>query len=134
MPHLSTHRVSLIAALFLFLLLPACQSLKPGSDSRAYIGSFVFKYAGGNTYRVDVPDDTSIRWECLAGDEKGKSEQERVDRRAIAHNIYFVSWTEKDGTIVSQVIDLNRHHVTSTISLGRNRYFLEGSVTRIPSK
>lgn len=118
----------------MLLALPACQSLTSTAASRSCIGSFVFAYASGNTYRVDVSDDASIRWECLAGDEKGRSERVQVDRRIIAANIYFVSWTESDGTIVSQVLDLNRNHVTSTISVGGKRYFLEGEVKRISPK
>jgi hypothetical protein len=63
------HLSSLLAVVSMSLALPACQSLPPMAASGSHIGSFVLTYAGGNTYRVDVPDDASIKWECLAGDE-----------------------------------------------------------------
>ncbi|MGP1717800.1 MAG: MoaF-related domain-containing protein [Methylophilus sp.] len=96
----------------------------------AYIGQFLFKYEGGSVYRVTVNHAKSMSWECIQGPEKGANGIEKPDRLKVADKIYFVSWVEKTGIHVSQVINLNTLKVYSTIIDGKERYVVSGDIVR----
>jgi phenolic acid decarboxylase len=96
----------------------------------AYTGRFLFKYDGGSVYRVVVNDANSLAWQCIQGAEKGAKGIEKPERFKVAEQIYFVSWTEKTGIQVSQVINLNSLKVYSTIIDGKQRYVLTGDIVR----
>jgi phenolic acid decarboxylase len=98
--------------------------------SDAYIGQFLYKYDGGSVYRLTVKDAKSMSWECINGSEKGANGIEKPERFKVADKIYFVSWVEKTGINVSQVIDLKQMKVYSTIIDGNERYILKGIITR----
>lgn len=98
--------------------------------SEAFIGQFLFKYDGGSVYRVTVKDAKSMSWECIKGPEKGAHGIEKPDRSKVAAKIYFVSWVEKTGIHVSQVINLNSLKVYSTIIDGKERYVVSGDIIR----
>ncbi|HSI28751.1 MAG: MoaF C-terminal domain-containing protein [Methylophilus sp.] len=98
--------------------------------SESYIGQFLFKYEGGSVYRVTVKDAKSQSWECIKGPEKGAHGIEKPERIQVADKIYFISWVEKTGIQVSQVINLNSLKVYSTIIDGKERYVLTGDIVR----
>ncbi|HPW17062.1 MAG TPA: phenolic acid decarboxylase [Candidatus Aminicenantes bacterium] len=103
----------------------------PALAAEPYFGTFLFKYAGGTTYRVTVKDGTHLHWECVEGAAKGSSGDETVTRFKVAENIYFVTWVEKTGIVVSEVVDLGSMKVYATIVEGRERYVLEGDIVRV---
>jgi phenolic acid decarboxylase len=109
-------------------LISIVSSMVQASD--AYIGQFLYKYIGGNTYRVTVNDRKTMKWECVEGSEKGSNGEEMPQRFKIANKIYFATWVEKTGINVSQVVDLKNMKVYSTIIDGKERYVLEGNVVR----
>ncbi len=98
--------------------------------AEAYIGQFLFKYDGGSVYRVTVNDAKSMSWQCIQGLEKGAKGVEKPDRFKVADQIYFVSWVEKTGISVSQVINLGTRKVYSTIIDGKERYVVAGDIVR----
>lgn len=98
--------------------------------AEAYIGQFLFKYDGGSVYRVTVNDAKSISWQCIQGPEKGANGVEKPERFKVADQIYFVSWVEKTGINVSQVINLGTRKVYSTIIDGKERYVVAGDIVR----
>jgi phenolic acid decarboxylase len=98
--------------------------------SESYIGQFLFNYEGGSAYRVTVKDTKSLSWECIKGPEKGAQGIEEPERFKVADKIYFVSWVEKTGIQVSQVINLNTLKVYSTIIDGKERYVVTGNIVR----
>lgn len=71
-----------------------------------------------------------MSWECIKGPEKGAHGIEKPDRSKVADKIYFVSWVEKTGIHVSQVINLNSLKVYSTIIDGKERYVVSGDIIR----
>ncbi|MGQ2965050.1 phenolic acid decarboxylase [Methylophilus sp.] len=95
-----------------------------------YTGRFLFKYDGGSVYRVVVNGADSLAWQCIQGPEKGAKGIEKPQRFKVAEQIYFVSWTEKTGIQVSQVINLNTLKVYSTIIDGQERYVVSGNIVR----
>ncbi len=98
--------------------------------AEAYIGRFLFKYDGGSVYRVIVNDANSLSWTCIQGPEKGANGTEKPDRFKVADKIYFVSWVEKTGINVAQVVNLNTRKVYSTIIDGKERYVVSGDIVR----
>lgn len=98
--------------------------------AEAYLGQFLYKYDGGNIYRVTVNDAKSMSWLCIEGSEKGANGIEKPERFKVAEKIYFASWVEKTGINVSQVINLKTMKVYSTIIDGKERYVLVGKVVR----
>ena len=114
--------------LFIGLLIFSLSSVAQASET--YIGQFLYKYKGGNTYRVTVNNSKTMKWECVEGSEKGASGEEMPQRFKVANKIYFATWVEKTGINVSQVVDLKNMKVYSTIIDGKERYVLEGNIIR----
>ena len=110
--------------LLLCLSAPILQAAEP------YLGRFLYQYEGGDIYRITVPDDTHMTWECVACPEPGTRAQETPDRFRIAEGIYFVSWLEASGVSVTQVVDLNAMKVWSTVIDGPGRYVIRGDIVR----
>lgn len=98
--------------------------------AEAYVGQFLYQYDAGSTYRVTVNDNTHMRWACIQGPEKGASGIETPQRFKINSKVFFATWVEKTGVNVSQVIDFKNMKVYSTIIDGKERYVLEGNITR----
>lgn len=101
-----------------------------GAASEAYMGKFVYKYKDGPSYRVIAEDAQKITWECIEGDELGAHGVETPQRFKVSKNVFFVTWVEKDGVIVSQVLDFDDMNVFATIVVGADRYVLEGKIIR----
>lgn len=116
-------KISFIGLLFLTLTSTA-------QATEAYLGQFLYKYEGGIIYRVTVNNAKSMSWLCIDGPEKGANGTEIPKRFKVADKIYFVSWVEKTGINVSQVINLKTMKVYSTIIDGKERYVLVGEVVR----
>ena len=98
--------------------------------AEAFSGRFLYQYDGGSVYRVVVNDQKLMTWTCIQGPEKGASGIEHPDRFKIADKIYFASWVEKTGTNVTQVLNLNTMKVYSTITEGKERYVISGTIVR----
>ena len=111
-----------------FLLLTTVASSAIASE--AYIGQFLYQYKGGNTYRVINLDHKKMQWECIEGSEKGAKGIETPERFKINSTVFFTTWVEKTGINVSQVVDLKKMKVYSTIVDRKDRYVLEGKVVR----
>jgi len=100
------------------------------SAAEPYLGTFIYQYDKGNTYRVTVPDNKTLTWECIEGSEKGAKGEEHPDRFKVADKIYFATWVEKTGIVVTQVLNFKSNTVHSTIVEGKDRYVLVGKINR----
>jgi phenolic acid decarboxylase len=78
---------------------------------------------------------TELSWEALAGPSKGTSGDETIYSSEVAPNIFFISWLEKKGISVSNVLDLNDSVVTAFVTFdaadGRQSFFDKGVVAEI---
>ncbi|MDP8567549.1 MoaF-related domain-containing protein [Methylophilus aquaticus] len=110
-----------------FLLLAASQSVWA---AQPWQGQFLYSYEGGSVYRVTANHQKSMHWECIQGEEAGASGEELPERIQVRPDIYFVSWTEKSGVQVTQVLDFKSMKVYSTIIDQSARYVLRGSIKR----
>ena len=92
------------------------------------LGTFEVTYEDGTRVTMTVPDLTSVTW--LAAE--GATGTETDDRREIAPNVWYVSWQQSDGTVVTQVVDLAKMTVLSTRAADGKRVVLEGRIVRQP--
>lgn len=95
-----------------------------------WLGQFLYQYEGGTVYRVSVPNDTQMHWQCIQGSESGAAGDEKPQRIAVNDNIYFVTWTERSGAQVTQVLDFSQMHVYSTVVIGKEKFILRGTIRR----
>ena len=94
---------------------------------------FLFQYESGLQVIGDYSSPTEVSWEALSGPAKGSKGTESANTAEIAPNIFFVSWIEKSGTTVSQVLDLDKLVVTAFVTFdtpqGRQSMFDTGTLT-----
>ena len=97
----------------------------------------------GRTFDYQIADykiratflaEDQLRWTYLAAPEgqKGKTADEKLDRRDIHYGIVLLSWTEKDGTNVVDVLDLQTMtmHANAVLPDGK-RFFTKAAVTEV---
>lgn len=94
-----------------------------------------FRYAvAGYTIKVEFLAEDRLRWTYLEAPkgEKGKTEEEKLDRRDIHYGIILLSWTEKSGASVIDVFDLQTMtlHANFVMPDGK-RFFTKAAMTEI---
>lgn len=88
----------------------------------------------GGEYRVDLLEDGKLRWEGLAGAEKGESAvEDSYYTTRLADDVYLLSWLEGIGYTVSLVIDVKANEVTGIASNNTEHYPLKGSLLELSS-
>lgn len=101
-------------------------------SKQQHLGSFVYHYNGGETeYAVRFDSDSALHWECITGEEKGRSANEIVTRLVVRPDVHFLSWTEADGLVVTQVVDFTAMTVHAILIAADELIVLNGSVTRV---
>lgn len=93
-------------------------------------GQFLYSYEGGSVYRVIADNPKTMRWTCIKGEEAGANGEETPERIQVNPQVYFVTWTEKTGMQVTQVLDFKGMKVYSTVIDGSARYVLRGNMKR----
>ncbi len=101
----------------------------PALDPR---GTFDVTYTDGTRHTVTVTDLETVTWLAVEGVDKGATATETVDRREIAPGVWYVSWQQKDGAVVTQIVDLSKLRVISTRAMDGKRTVLEGTIVRAP--
>lgn len=80
--------------------------------------------------------ENAVTWEALSGPAAGTTGVERTYTYEVAPGVFFVSWAERSGTTVSQVLDLNNYVVTGFVTFasdsGRSVMSLQGSIADVP--
>ena len=88
----------------------------------------------GYKIRVEFLAEDKLRWTYLAAPDgqKGKTAEETLDRRDIHYGIVLLAWTEKDGTNVIDVLDLQTMtmHANGVIPGGK-RFFTKAALTEV---
>jgi hypothetical protein len=99
--------------------------------------SFLLIYPTGLRIVGRYAED-SVTWKALTGPAAGTSGVETAYTQEVAPGIFFVSWAERSGTTMSQVLDLNTNNVTAFVTFagdgGRQTLFLQGSMTEVPAE
>ena len=130
---------TLITAL-LFSFLVSCQQKQEAKKAEAVTaltkpivlsGKKIRYDYGASQYEVTVKNDTLLRWESLSGISKGTMGEERYYRQDIAPGIIFISWIEKDGLGVSQVVNWNTGVVNSYLRIDNQIIPISGTLTEV---
>ncbi|RYU96480.1 MoaF-related domain-containing protein [Emticicia agri] len=91
--------------------------------------TYIYDY-GDARYEVKCLTDTTLRWECVYGEEKGRQETDRYYQKELEGNNVFVTWAEADGIGVSQVIDFNKNKVQSYLLIDKKIELAEAKITK----
>jgi phenolic acid decarboxylase len=90
------------------------------------------RYDSGIELEAEYPGSNELTWKALAGPAAGSEGREVYEWHEAAPGVFFVSWLERTGTTVSQVLDLPRGQVVAYITFetpnGRQAVFMQGSV------
>jgi len=97
----------------------------------------LFKYEGEQHYKVNFEKET-VHWECIKGEELGKSETDSYKSAKISNDAFFIQWQEADGTFVALTFNLKTMKVVSTGISNNCKWFRSGDVVdftfRVQSK
>ena len=85
-------------------------------------------YDTGVTYLISFECERTLRWEVVTGPDAGRSAIALYDNVRIAPNVYFITWLEEDGTVVSQIADYNQMIVYTSLACDGNLILLKGIV------
>lgn len=89
--------------------------------------SFEYNY-GTIVYRIKFKSADVLHWWCVEGDEKGKEDEETYHLQQLNSDMFFISWIEKDGTGVSQVLNLNDMTIHCFLKVDKDCISLSGKV------
>lgn len=91
--------------------------------------TYVYDY-GDARYEVKCLTDSTLRWECVFGEEKGRQETDRYYQKELEGNSVFVTWAEADGIGVSQIIDFNKNTVQSYLLIDKKIELAEAKISK----
>jgi phenolic acid decarboxylase len=110
---------------------------KPGTKSEAggakeqqeLLGKTLkFEYAS-ETYRIDVLDETSVRWTRVAGEDAGRGDTERYVYSRLSEEIGLITWVEADGLGLSNALNFTAGVVATHANEGREVFENPGKLT-----
>jgi hypothetical protein len=90
--------------------------------------TFVFNY-GRVIIKAHYISDTRLRWEQTEGPAAGLTAEETYHSFEVRPNVHFISWQERDTSVVTQVVDFERRKVfTAWISPEKQVANFEGTI------
>lgn len=93
---------------------------------------FLITYETGDTFEVYYKSRSELLWKAVGGPTAGSSGKETIHAVEAAPKVFFLSWLEKTGISVSQLLDLNTMQVTTFMTFdakhGRQSIFMNGKV------
>lgn len=88
-----------------------------------------FEYNYGNfIYEVNFKSETELHWKCIKGDDKGNEANENYHTFRLNNSTLFISWVEKDGLGVSQVLNLEDKSVKTFLKIDKEIIPLTGTI------
>jgi MoaF C-terminal domain len=97
----------------------------------------LIKYESGLHVEAHYTNSTQVFWKAITGPEAGTTGTETIYALEVAPKVFFISWLEKSGVSVSQILDLERitaaAFVTFDTEAGRQCHFDRGTFIEIAS-
>ncbi len=109
------------------LALAACSS-RESKSSLDLVGKTIEYRYGVSIYHVTFDSDTTMHWEAMTGEEKGVKENETYAAEWIDSNKLFISWSEANGMVVSQILDFEKGKVYNHLVRNREPSMGEGQI------
>ncbi|WP_158839218.1 phenolic acid decarboxylase [Polaribacter sp. L3A8] len=92
--------------------------------------TFLYNYVDYQ-YEVSFKSENQLHWKCIKGNELGREEDEHYKLQRINDYTLFISWVEKDGLGVSQVINLREYKVNSYLKIDKEIMPLMGTIKEL---
>lgn len=89
--------------------------------------TFDFVYSN-ETYRISVIDAERLRWERIAGDPVGESDEDRYVATALPDGRWLITWVEASGLGLSSVLDFDAGTVLTHGNEGRDVFENPGTL------
>lgn len=86
---------------------------------------------GDLQYEITFKNDTILNWNCVFGSEKGRTADERYYTQHIDNDKLFLTWIEKDGLGVNQVVNFEKDSVFAYLRIDKQIIPLKGSVKEL---
>jgi len=94
--------------------------------------TYLFDY-GQMVIRVKYVSADTLTWEQVKGPQAGLKGEEKYGVSVVRPHVYFVWWQEKDTSIVTQVVDLEKKQVhTAWISPQKELATFQGTIVPEP--
>ncbi len=87
--------------------------------------SFRFIYSD-ETYRIDVLSEKRLRWERVAGDNAGQSDEETYVFDVLSPDLILLTWIEADGLGLSNVLNVRNGVLVTHANHGRDVFQNKG--------
>ena len=91
--------------------------------------TYIYDY-GDARYEVKVLTDSTLNWQCVFGEEKGRQETDRFHQKELEGNTLFITWAEADGIGVSQIIDFKNNTVKSYLLIDKKIELAEAKISK----
>jgi len=91
--------------------------------------TYVYDY-GDARYEVKILTDSTLNWQCVFGEEKGRQETDRFHQKELEGNTMFITWAEADGIGVSQLVDFNKNTVKSYLLIDKKIELAEAKISK----
>lgn len=87
-----------------------------------------------DVYHLTFVTDSTLHWEAVKGAEAGLKGEEVYVAEWIDTDRLFITWGEKSGTGVSQILDFRQGKVFNHLLFGREPYAGEGTIKLLTPK
>lgn len=98
--------------------------------------TLLLRYDSGLEVKVHYPSASELVWEALSGPAEGQKDTEKIDAVEVVPDVFFISWLEREGTTVSNVLDFRARRVFAFVTFeaegGRQSLFDRGTMEVLP--
>ncbi|WP_158837900.1 MoaF-related domain-containing protein [Polaribacter sp. L3A8] len=92
--------------------------------------TFEYNY-GDSVYEVHFKSENILHWKCIKGEEKDREEDENYSKQRLNNYTLFLSWIEKDGLGVSQVVNLKKNSVNTFLTIQKEIIPISGTIREL---
>lgn len=112
-------KILLFLIMTLAVFITSCMDKKCGKNEEKNIiqkqdiigKRLILTYYSGMIAKVHYVSEKEVHWQTFENEIKTGEDTEEMDYYRLNDYQFFVNWIEKDGTTVSQIIDLKNHTV-----------------------
>jgi len=108
------------------------KQLREHEERNIMIGqTYLFDY-GDSAYEIKIIDDKTLNWKLVKGEYSGPHEDnDNYISSDVSSDIIFISWEEKSGLGLYNIIDLKSHKLITHAREGNQFFINTGKVTII---
>jgi len=97
-------------------------------NHQTLIGKSVqFEYSD-ETYRIDILNETSLRWTREKGENIGEGDEEKYVISRLSEDLMMLTWIEQGGPGLSNVLNFTKQTVTTHANMERDVFVNPGKL------